>query len=425
MNGGAPAAFDRRAVVAWCLYDWANSAFPTVITTFLFSAYVATAVAPDTVSGTARWGEAMSLAGILIALAGPPLGAIADRGGRRKPWIAALSALSIVATAAMWFVHPDPSDLGLALALAIVATIGFELATVFYNAMLPGLAPRSHLGRVSGLAWGVGYAGGLACLMLVLFLLLRPAVPPFGLDEAAAEPVRAGALVAALWFTVFAVPLFFMVPEQGGERARPLAAVRGGLVDLVRTLRGLRAHANVARFLLAKMIYMDGLNALFAFGGIYAAGTFAMSLEEVLLFGILVNVTSGLGAAAFAWVDDWIGARLTILIALGALTLVAALTATVVDKTAFYALTMLLGCFFGPVQAASRSLMARLAPRGREAEFFGLYSLAGKATAFLGPVVVAWVTEAWASQRLGIASLLVFFVAGFLLMLQVKEPARA
>ncbi len=417
----AAPAFDRRAVAAWCLYDWANSAFPTIVTTFLFSAYVATAVAGDTLSGTAQWGRAMSLAGLAIAISSPVLGAIADRGGPRKPWLAAMTLICVVATAALWYVRPDPGDLRYALVVAAVATVGFELGTVFYNAMLPGLVPREWLGRVSGWGWALGYSGGLVCLSLALVLFVRPVAPLFDLDEAAAEPVRIAMPLAALWFALFAWPLFLLVPDRAPSGGGVGAAVRGGLVDLLRTLKEVRRHANVARFLLAKMVYIEGLNTLFAFGGIYAVGTFGMALDEALLFGILLNVSSGLGAFAFAWVDDLIGPKRTILISLGAIIALGVAGVTVEDKRTFYAIAMGFGAFLGPAQAASRSFMARLAPPAQATEFFGLYGLAGKASAFLGPALVAWATLAFASQRAGIAVTLVFMAAGFLLLLPVRE----
>jgi UMF1 family MFS transporter len=200
--------------------------------------------------------------------------------------------------------------------------------------------------------------------------------------------------------------------------------MRRGMGDLFKTLRQVRRYANVARFLLAKMIYIEGLNTLFAFGGIYAAGTFGMSLEEVLLFGIVLNIAAGAGAFAFAWVDDWIGAKRTILIALGALMLLGLPAVLVTDKTAFYVVATGLGIFLGPAQAASRSLMARLAPPERMTEFFGLYSLAGKVTSFVGPALFGWITWATGSQRAGMAALLVFFLVGFILLLPVREPSR-
>jgi UMF1 family MFS transporter len=420
-----PGRAGPRALVAWAAYDWANSAFPTVIQTFLFSAYFATAVAVDERAGTALWGQATSLAAIAIAVASPVLGAIADAGGRLKPWLAVLTLGAAAATAMLWFVEPDPAFVTLALVALGLGTFGFELGTVFYNAMLPAIAPKRMLGRISGWAWGLGYLGGLACMGVALLVLVRPAAAPFGLDAEAAEPVRAVALLASAWMLVFALPLFLFVPDRQATGLPAAAAVRSGIAMLWKTLKSLPRHGNVLRFLLAKMIYIDGLNTLFAFGGIYAAGSFGFGMEEILVFGILLNVSAGLGAAGFAWLDDWLGAKPTILIALGSLTLLSLAVLPVADRGWFYGLALAIGIFLGPTQAASRSLMARLAPPQLATEFFGLYALSGKATAFLGPAVLAFVTTTFDSQRAGMATIPPFLVVGFLLLLLVKEPRNS
>lgn len=417
-----PVRGNRSAIAAWCLFDWANSAFPTIIVTFVFSAYFTSAVAPNPELGTALWGQANSVAALAAAIVAPILGAIADQGGRRKPWLFALSAICIAATASLWFVRPEASDMLFALFAYGVATLGFELGLVFYNAMLPDLTGADRVGRISGWGWGLGYLGGLAGLIICLVVFVQPDPALFGLDRDAAEHVRITNPFAALWFAVFALPLFLWTPDRAGSGVGWSQAVRGGLGVLIATIRQLGAHRNVALFLCGKMIYIDGLNTLFAFGGIYAASTFGMSFDEILVFAIALNVSSGLGAIAFSWVDDWIGAKPTILIALTFMTILGAAILVVESKTAFTVLCVGLGLFFGPAQAASRSLMSRLAPPESRAEFFGLFALAGKVTAFLGPALVGWVTFAAQSQRVGMASILPFFVVGAAILLFVKEP---
>jgi UMF1 family MFS transporter len=417
------APFDRRAVAAWCLYDWANSAFPSVITTFVFATYFTQAVAPDPVTGTAWWGHAQAVAGLAIAILSPVLGSIADLTGRRKAWLAAFSVINVLAVAVLWYVAPTPDSAWLALVGIAVATIAFEVATVFYNALLPELAPPSHVGRVSGWGWGLGYVGGIVCLGLVLMVFVQAEVPPFGLDKAAAEPVRAASPFAALWYALFAAPLFFFVPEPGGTGLKLTKALRRGLSDLWTTARSLAApeRRHVMWFLIAQMIYADGLTTLFAFGGIYAAGTFGMPLSEVILFGIALNVTAGIGALGFAWIDDWIGGRRTVVLSLTAIIATSAALLLVESKSWFWILGMVLGSFFGPVQAASRSLIARLAPPTHRTQMFGLFALSGRITAFVGPAVLAWATAASGSQRAGMATILVFLTAGLVLVL-AKVP---
>jgi UMF1 family MFS transporter len=419
-----PAA-PTRDLVAWSLYDWANSAFPTVVTTFVFAAYFTQAVAASPELGTAQWSRAQSLAALAVALLSPVLGAIADRGGSRKPWLLALTLLSIAATALLWFVHPHPGHAGRALVLVALATVGFELASVFYNAMLPALAPREAVGRWSGWGWGLGYAGGLASLVVCLVGFIQTDAPWFGLGKAEAANVRATALVVAVWFAVFALPLFLLVREPPAPSLPLVAATRAGLRTLAQTLREVRKHRVLMLFLLAQMLYADGLVTLFAFGGIYAAGTFGMALAEVIQFGILLNVTAGLGAACFARLDDRLGARPVIVFSLLALLASGAAAVLVESKTAFWILGALLGVFVGPVQAASRSMVARLAPPDMRGEMFGLLALSGKATAFLGPAALGAATLYFESQRAGMATILLFWLAGLILLLGVRDARAA
>ncbi len=413
----------RRALFSWCLFDWANSAFPTVITTFVFATYFTTTVAESTIAGTAAWGHAQSLAALIIALLGPALGAIADRGGRRKPWLLAFTALCVAACVGLWFTQPERGDVIWALTFVVLGTVGFEIGMVFYNALLPEIAAPERLGRLSGWGWGMGYAGGLACLSVALMGFIQTDAPWFGLAAGTAEPVQATTLLVAAWVSLFALPLFLWTPDKPrGERT--MEALRNGLVTLVNTLCNIRQYAQTSRFLLARMIYIDGLNTLFAFGGIYAAGTFGMALEEVILFGIAINVTAGIGAACFAWLDDNIGPKRTILIALGGLIGFGGALLLASGKVWFWALAMPLGLFVGPAQAASRSFMARLAPPHMRAEMFGLFAFSGKVTAFLGPLFLAWATLAFDSQRAGMATIIVFLAVGFVLLLPLRDPGR-
>jgi UMF1 family MFS transporter len=423
-SAGGPPPPDRGAIAAWCLFDWASNAWPTVITTFVFAAYVTKGVAPTAEVGTAWWGTATSIAALFVALSTPIAGAVADRAGRRKPWIAALTLLTVVVSALLWTIEPDPSDLLPAVVLVALGVIGFEAGQVFYNAMLAEIAPPRLIGRVSGWAWGLGYAGGLGCLGTCLGLLVLPDPPLLPLDPDAQEPVRFTGFVVAAWFALFSVPFFWRVPDRPSQGLNTGTAIVAGFVQIRRALRELLPkHRRIAHFLLARMLYTDGLTTLFSFGGVYAAGTFGMDFQDVLIFGIVLNVTAGLGAAGFAWVDDWIGPKRTILISLVGLIAVGVAALLVETEIGLYIAGSFLGVFFGPAQAASRSLMARMAPAGERTEMFGLYALSGKATAFIGPALVGWVTYLAGSQRVGMATILVFFIAGLALLIPLKTPA--
>ena len=422
----APArAFERRPVFSWCLFDWANSPFPAIVLTFVIPAYFAMAVVGDAATATSQWAFMIGTAALVIAFASPILGSIADQGRRRKPWLALFTAILAVGSALLWFVRPDIADAVLLLWLAGVSVVAFEIGMVFYNALLPTLVPMSHVGRVSGWAWGLGYFGGLAGMLLVLFGFVQIKVPPFGLAKDAAEHVRIVGPIVGLWLIIFCLPLFLWTPDPAGRGLPAKAAVREGFIVLARTLRALPQHGQLARFFLARMIFTDGLNTLFAFGGIYAAGTFGMSVEEVLTFGLALNATAGAGAFAFGWIDDKIGAKPTILIGLVFIVAIGVPLLLVETTLWFWILGSALGIFIGPVQSASRSMMARMAPPGMESEMFGLFALSGKATAFVGPWLVGLIALTYDSQRLALATVLPFLVIGGLLMLTVREPATA
>ncbi|MBI0534688.1 MFS transporter [Roseomonas sp. KE2513] len=410
-----------RRELAWSLYDWANSAFPTVVTTFVIATWFAQAVAPDPVSGQAMWGWMQTVAGLGIAFLSPVLGAVADAGGRRRLMLALCTTATAVFTGAIWFARPEAEWAFYALACVGLATVAFEVGTVFYNAMLPDVTVPARIGRVSGLAWGLGYAGGLCCLVLCLFGLIRPDPAPFGLDKASGETIRATAVFVAAWMLVFGWPVIAAVRDAPGARPGWAAAARAGLRELRDVLRGLPARPDMLRFLVARLFYTDGLNTLFAFGAIFAAGVHGMSFQEVLIFGIAMNVSAGIGAALGGLVEDRVGSKRMVLLSLAALVVIGLALVLVESASAFWALALVLGLFFGPAQAASRTLMARLAPAEEMAAHFGLFALSGRITGFLGPLVLATVTQASGSQRLGMATTTGFMALGAVLLLGVRE----
>lgn len=422
MTGHAARPAGAGGIVAWAIYDWASSAFNTVIGTFVFSVYFMEGIYGDVAGGTAAWGFAIGAAGLVVAVLAPILGAIADRLGRRKPWLAWLVVATIIPTALLWFAEPDPAYIGYALGLVVVASIAFELGGVFYNAMLPDIAPPAMLGRVSGWAWGMGYMGGLASLAIVLILLVGlPGMPGvLGLPAENAYNVRATGPMVAIWFGLFAVPLFLWTSDRPARLATTGQALRSGLRDLTATLLGLRRRGSILRFLIASALYRDALSTLFAVGGLYAAGTIGMSLEQVLMFAIGLNVTAGIGAALFGFIDDRVGSKATILVGLGGLIGFGAALLLVSAMPVFIGLALCLGLFVGPTQAASRSLLARLASADEVTKMFGLYALTGKSIAFVGPLLFAAVTAAFGSQRMGMTVILVLLILGGLLLLTVR-----
>jgi MFS transporter, UMF1 family len=410
--------------MAWALYDWANSSFSVVIITFVFATYFSQAIAPDEVTGTTLWAAAIASSAVGIILLAPILGAVADAGGRRKIWLGMFTTLTVAGCWALWFAQPSTEFIIYTLVIVALANVCFEMCGVFYNAMLAEITSGDRIGRLSGWAWSLGYFGGIVCLGVVLLLFVQTEAPLFGLDPEQAEDVRAAGPLVGLWFAVFAIPLFLFTPDKPHTGLSTVEAARAGLEKLKHTVRNLKRYWNIGHFMVARMIYTEGLNTLFTFGGIYAAGTFGMAIQEVILFGIVLNISAGIGAMAFGWLDDWIGPKRTILLALAGLIGFGIVAVTVDDVTLFWIAGTMLGLFVGPAQAASRSFMARLAPEELRTEMFGVYALTGKMTAFLGPVVLGTVTWLADSQRIGMATILLFWLGGAALLWGVKEPGR-
>ena len=405
---------------SWAFYDWANSAFTTLVVTFIYSTYFTKAMAPDEVTGTAWWSRAVAVSALLTAALSPILGAAANRAGARKRFLAVATALCIGATTLLGLVHPGMANAPLvALTLFIIADVSFETGNVFYNAFLPTIASPERIGRVSGYGWGLGYVGGLLCMGIALMGFVRPDAPWFGLPTEAGLNIRATNFLVAGWFLAFSIPLFLRVPERqvAGVRLNPGAALR----ELAQTARAIRRYAEVVKFLIARLVFNDGLVTVFAFGGIYAAGTFGMSLSEVILFGVVINVASGVGAVVFGFVDDKIGGKKTILVSLVALSVATAIAVWAPTRLWFWIAAILIGLFVGPNQSASRSLMGRFVPERHQAEFFGFFAFSGKATAFLGPLLLGTVAQLFDSQRAGVATVIGFFVVGGLLLASVNE----
>jgi UMF1 family MFS transporter len=413
----------RAQLLAWAFYDWASSAFPIIVTTFVFATYFTTHVAANEIQGTYQWATATAIAGVMIAILSPIFGSIADHGGHHKRWLIFFTLLSALFTALLWFAYPQVTFIKSTLVCVVLGTICLEIAVVFYNSFLPHLAPQKYLGRISGWAWGLGYLGGIISLSIALFGFIQN--PPAWLNLQTAEQVRICALLTAVWYLIFSLPLFIAVPDTESTGIKPLAAVKKGFKDLVLTLKQLSNQKNLTLYLIAHLIYADGLNTLFAFGGIYAAGTFGMDLSHVILFGITMNLSAGLGAIVLAWIDDYLGSKATILISLFFLITLGVPLLFVHETWLFWSIALTLAIFIGPVQAASRSLMARLTPLEKSTEMFGLYAFSGKITAFMGPWLLGLLTYFFHSQRAGMGSILLFFLVGALLMLKVSDKGLA
>jgi UMF1 family MFS transporter len=419
-----PTKSGASAIFGWCLYDWAISPFPTIVSTFIISNYYAKAIAPDPTIGSAQWSLMIALAGVAIALFSPPLGAIADRMGHANRGIAIGLSVVVLAGGLIWFAKPYPAY---GLPLLVVSGLGIvamELGMLFYNALLPGVAPADRIGRVSGWGWASGYFGGLMCMGVALVLLVQPEHPVFGIPRAEAANYRAAGPLAAIWAALFGWPLFLLVKDIPKTRLKLTVAIREGLADTWHTLRGLRQTPQLAWFLAASAIYRDGVTSILTLGGLYAGGTFGMDINQLTMFGMGLLVSAGLGAGTFAWLDDRIGSKRTIILSLLGLIAFGAAIVLVHSMVWFVGIALGLGIFVGPAQAASRSLAVRLAPEGQVGKVFGLYALTGRAVTFVGPTVFYSVTESTHSQRAGMASILLLLMLGLALLTRVREPAK-
>ncbi|MBO0662126.1 MFS transporter [Jiella sp. MQZ9-1] len=441
-------------------FDFAAQPFFTVVITFVFGPYFVSQLAPDPATGQKWWALAATLAGIFVALGSPFLGTVADRAGPRKPWIAAFAVVKISALCLLWFAAPR-SSLLLAALLIVLATVAAEFSIVFNDAMMPRLLKNDEIGRVSNVAWGLGYAGGIVFLIAALACLagsketgltLLGLTPAFGLDPALGEGSRATAPLAALWYVVFILPMFVVTPDRPrGESV--VAAMRQGLGDLAATFREIRQRRALFHFLIARMIYQDGVNALLVLGGAFAAGMFGWSITESGLFGIILNVVAIPGCFLAGMLDARLGSKAVVIMAIGCLCLATiGIVSTSPDSTLFGLLTfappadgtglfesgaeksyivfgLLIGVAFGPIQASSRSWMAKSVSAAEAGRYFGFYAFIGRATSFLAPAAVSAATafaaqrfDPVAASRIGMASLIVFFLVGLALAVRAAGP---
>ena len=447
----------RRRTFGWIMFDWATQPFYTLILTFVFGPYFAATAAErflalglsDAAAGAraqSLWTLGQTLTGVAIALTAPFLGALADTAGRRMPWIAAFAGLYLAGTAGLWALAPGGGALWLALGAFGIAMIGAEFMTIFTNALLPSLGGPERVGRISGTGFAVGYAGGLVSLILMLglfaetdagtTLLGRP--PALGLDAAAREGTRAVGPLAALWFALFMVPFFLFVRDDPAARGRTSAAA--AWADLRASLAGAVRRRSLGAFLLSSMLYRDALVALYGVGGVYAALVLGWQVTQVGAFGVLSVIVAGVATFLGGRIDGALGPLPVIRACIWALALatlaILGLTREAVwgvplppgspiPDAALYAFGAVVGGAGGVLQASSRSMMVRHADPARPTEAFGLYALSGKATAFLAPLLVSiatWITQ---SPRLGIAPIVLLFLAGLVLLRWVRPEGDA
>jgi UMF1 family MFS transporter len=432
----------KRRIWGWFFFDWASQPYNTLILTFIFGPYIAE-ILGDGSRAQSIWGFGIAAAGVVIALAAPILGAIADTGGTRMRWIWVFSLMYVVGSAGIWIAHPQDVNLIPVLLFFAIGLIGMEFATIFTNSMLPDLGTREEIGRISGNGWAFGYIGGLLALVVMLLFLAESGTtgktligldPIFGLNPEEREGTRFVGPLSAIWYIVFMIPFFLWVRDP-----RPVRAARGAVPKALRglghTLRSLPARRSLFAYLASSMFYRDALNGMYTFGGIYAAGVLGWSVVDTGIFGILAIITGAL----FAWLggraDATFGPKPVIVACILVLTAVA-ISVVFVSRTSvflipvgpesslpdisFYILGAAIGAAGGALQSASRTMMVRQGDRARMTEAFGLYALAGKATSFLAPFLIGVTTYVTGSQQLGVTPLIALFGIGLVLLMWVR-----
>jgi UMF1 family MFS transporter len=450
-----------RAQVSWALFEFARSPYVSLIFMFVFAPYFASTFVGDPVRGQELWSIANAIGAFGVAFSAPILGAIVDRLGRRKPWIIASVIIMAPCCWLLWYAMPNAQG-GIPIlfvtALLAILMFAFQMGEMAANAMLPTLASPEEVGRVSGLGLGIGNIGTFSTMTIMLFGIALPASPDvnwaflpdeplFGLNAATFEHARISGPIAALWMALFIVPMLLWTPDFASTGVTMRQAVRDGLRQLLVTIKRVRSVSNVATFLAARMLYNDGVIAVQAYCGIYAAGTFGWDVATILVFALSLSVFCIFGGFFGGWLDDRVGSRSAIVISVIA-TIAGVIVSLSVTPTEIFFIPfdsqahapvwsfpyfrtwpelifvvtyMALATTVTSALTSSRAMMARIAPLSMMSQFFGLYALSGTATTFLGHSMVAVFTTAFKSQRIGFASTVLLLVAGLALVFRVRE----
>ena len=402
------------------LYDLANSAYTIIVVTFITSAYFANQIVGDPQLGAAYWQWTAGLCGILIAVTGPLLGNIADKKPKGKiNLLHIFTILCILITCLFWFAKPSTNYILFTLIIFLLSNYCYEAATIFYNSLLKNCSSEDNIGKTSGLGFALGYIGSVPILLFTLYVFVLPDTIPFGLDKSKFENIRFIPIIAALWFLIFSLPMinYFKRYVQFKENTVDQTPVFKKLIELIWKNK----FTPIGRFLLARMIYSDGVIVLIAGGGVYASGVFGFTPGELLELAIYANIVAFIGVLLGGYLNDKFSSKIIILICIAVLTTTVFYGSVVAQtKTQFFYNVMVISFFIGSIQSASRVMMTGLLEATDQGKGFGLFSFSGRVTAFAGPLLVGTITY-YFSQRIGFLSVSLFFVLGFVLMLFVKN----
>jgi len=452
---GTPAA-KPLGYFSWTFGQGARDPYYIMVIIYVFYPYFSNTVVGDPVQGQSLIGYITAIAGLVLAFTAPFLGAIADKDGRRKPWVAGTVILMSLGAFSLWFIKPEGQGLSLAVSVAILFMIKicFTISEVFHNAMLPSIAPVNRVGLISGLAFSLGNVGGLLLMLVILIAFslpgtqnwaFLPEAPLFGIDQSTHEHDRIVGPIAGVWMLLMTLPVLLFTPDGKASSLPMWQLAKAGVKDVLQTLKHVRHYANIARYLLARMFFIDGMVGVLTFGGIYASGTFGWDTTTLLIFGLCTSGSAMFGAYVGGRLDDRLGSITALRIAIGIAAVVLLTLVSVQPDTILYVLEVgsepvwsspyftslpelfyfgtnqIFAMFFVTGLSASRTLMARISPPEMATQFFGLFALSSTVTAFLAPLMVATMTGMFESQRIGFASLALLMVVGWILLLKVTD----
>jgi len=406
-----------KKVFNFALYDFANSAFTTIIITFIFSTYFAKQIAPNPVLGQSYWGWTIGITGLLVALAGPLIGSFADKKNCTEFFIKLFTIICVSLTSLLWFSKPSEKYLLYTLIIVALANFFYELSLIFYNSILKRISNSNNLGKSSGYSFALGYIGGILILIVCIKIFIDNDVLPFGLSKENSENIRATSIVVALWYLFFSIPFLFSLKKKIKNKIEKSS----NNIKKIKNLFWDKGLNNLGKFLIARMLYADGLNAIIIMGGIFAVGVFNLEIKDLLVLSILMNITAFIGAIIGGYANDKFSSKSVIIFSLIGLIFSSAIILFVQTKIFFLIFASINGFFIGPIQSASRVFITKSIDKNNQASGFGLFALSGKLTSFIGPLLVSTLTYISNSQRIGFSAAIILLLIGLLILLKVKK----
>ena len=409
---------------SWSLYDWANSAWSAIIITFIFSRYFVDVLSPNPDIGTLYWTWTIGLSSLVAAFLSPIFGTLSDQSQRSKSWLIFTTLIYSFIAFTFWFAEPNGFNLILIIFLIFFGNISYEISQIFYNGQLKVITSENNFAKLSGFAWGLGYAGTVIIFSIYYGIFLLPSDPIFLLDKSSYENIRISFPLTGLWIIVFSLPLFFTYKDPDKDLLSAKINLKESFHQILKTFRELKKYKNIIWFLIARLFYMDGINAIFAVAAIYATIVFGMSTSDIIVLGIGTNIAAGLGSWFFSFIEHKFGSKNIIVFSLICIFIISAIIILINEKDNFIIFAIILSSFFGPIQSASRVYYAKIIPNEKKYEFFGFYSFSGKVTSFIGPVLYGTISYIFSSPKLGMASLMLLFAIGLIILIKVDNDLK-